>query len=253
MATRITSLEVREGVYDYASATGVAGAVEWHVNFADPRLFTAYGTGFFAQDEMQVAEHPGLGALRGWRVRPVQTHVQGLRYGRFSISISDTLSNAVYYTFSTVAQTLAGAIALLAAFVLYRLQSVNQVLVRDGERVAVPLAQLEPKANEMVELGKFQDLLDAANNADYPPGHGQAKIERARLAASLHTHTVLVEEFRFALYLTAATIVYAVAALVFAPIILRSSIVSGAVLAVGLLAFIWCIIRYVVVLRSSIV
>ena len=57
-------IEVREDVYDYASATGVAGAEEWHVNFADPRLFTAYGSGLFAQDEMQVAEHPALGALR---------------------------------------------------------------------------------------------------------------------------------------------------------------------------------------------
>lgn len=57
-------IEVREGVYDYASVTGVEGVVEWHVNFADPRLFTAYGSGLFAQDEMQVAEHPALGALR---------------------------------------------------------------------------------------------------------------------------------------------------------------------------------------------
>jgi len=57
-------VEVRERVYDYAPATGIQGAVEWHVNFADPRLFTAYGSGLFAQDEMQVAEHPALGALR---------------------------------------------------------------------------------------------------------------------------------------------------------------------------------------------
>jgi hypothetical protein len=57
-------VEVREGMYDYEPVTGIEEAVEWHVNFADPRLFTAYGTGLFAQDEMQVAEHPALGALR---------------------------------------------------------------------------------------------------------------------------------------------------------------------------------------------
>lgn len=51
MAPWTTSLGVREGMYDYAPATGVAGAVEWQVNFADPRLFTAYGSGLFAQDE----------------------------------------------------------------------------------------------------------------------------------------------------------------------------------------------------------
>ena len=38
--------------------------VEWHVNFADPRLFGYYGDAFFAQDEMQVAEHPALASLR---------------------------------------------------------------------------------------------------------------------------------------------------------------------------------------------
>jgi hypothetical protein len=43
---------------------GSGPAVEWHVNFADPRLFFGYGTSLFAQDEMQVAEHPVLGSLR---------------------------------------------------------------------------------------------------------------------------------------------------------------------------------------------
>jgi hypothetical protein len=36
---------------------------EWQVNFADPYLFIGYGSRLFAQDEMQVAEHPVLGAL----------------------------------------------------------------------------------------------------------------------------------------------------------------------------------------------
>ncbi len=54
----------RPGFYDYAPILDPAGAVEWHVNFADPHLFVAYAGPLFAQDEMQVAEHPALGALR---------------------------------------------------------------------------------------------------------------------------------------------------------------------------------------------
>lgn len=54
----------RPGFYDYAPESDLQGAVEWHVNFADPRLFGAYDSALFAQDEMQVAEHPALGALR---------------------------------------------------------------------------------------------------------------------------------------------------------------------------------------------
>jgi hypothetical protein len=48
------------GYYDYAGEqVGV-----WHVNFADPQLFVAYGSALLAQDELQAAEHPALGSIR---------------------------------------------------------------------------------------------------------------------------------------------------------------------------------------------
>ncbi|MGB7213338.1 MAG: hypothetical protein WBC97_12015 [Gemmatimonadales bacterium] len=48
----------------YAYQAALPGAVEWHVNFADPELFGHFEGPLFAQDEIQVAEHPGLGAVR---------------------------------------------------------------------------------------------------------------------------------------------------------------------------------------------
>jgi hypothetical protein len=54
---------VTPGFYDYAPIGEPEPCLEWHVNFADPELFVAYGTGLFAQDEMQAAEHPALGPL----------------------------------------------------------------------------------------------------------------------------------------------------------------------------------------------
>jgi len=42
-------------------------------------------------------------------------------------------TTALYYTFSTVAQTLAAGFAILAAFVLYRLQGMEQDLLRSNE------------------------------------------------------------------------------------------------------------------------
>lgn len=51
---------VRPAVYDYTPAAWPV----WHVNFADPQLFVAYGSPLLAQDELQVLEHPALGALR---------------------------------------------------------------------------------------------------------------------------------------------------------------------------------------------
>jgi len=54
----------REDLYDYKPAWQEGKSLEWHVNFADPHLFTAYDSSLFTQDEMQVAEHPILGSLR---------------------------------------------------------------------------------------------------------------------------------------------------------------------------------------------
>jgi len=69
-------LAVRDGFFDYEPLADAQPAVEWHLNFADPNLFYAYGSALFAQDEMQVAEHPVLGSLREVLVaegRPTRT------------------------------------------------------------------------------------------------------------------------------------------------------------------------------------
>jgi hypothetical protein len=57
-------ITIRPDYFDYLPTNDTGTALEWHVNFADPRLFAAYGSGLFAQDEMQVAEHPILGSVR---------------------------------------------------------------------------------------------------------------------------------------------------------------------------------------------
>lgn len=55
-------LEIRPDIFTYPEPA--TGAMEWHLNFADPNLFFGYGGGLFAQDEIQVAEHPALASLR---------------------------------------------------------------------------------------------------------------------------------------------------------------------------------------------
>ena len=51
-----------DGAYRYPRTE--AGVDGWHVNFADPELFAFYGGPPFAQDEIQVAEHPLLACVR---------------------------------------------------------------------------------------------------------------------------------------------------------------------------------------------
>jgi hypothetical protein len=59
-----TEFLIREDAFDYEPAREDGGEVHWYLNFADQHLFCAYGGPLFAQDEMQVAEHPVLGSLR---------------------------------------------------------------------------------------------------------------------------------------------------------------------------------------------
>lgn len=58
-----TVLEEYSGYFEY-ELSNTSNAMEWYLNFADRHLFFAYGSHLFAQDEMQVAEHPTLASLR---------------------------------------------------------------------------------------------------------------------------------------------------------------------------------------------
>lgn len=59
-----TAIEVREDVFTYDPEPPTR--VAWHLNFAHTILFVAYAGPLFAQDEMQVAEHPALASVREW-------------------------------------------------------------------------------------------------------------------------------------------------------------------------------------------
>lgn len=60
----VTRIEYREDIFQYEPTPEEAQVVEWYLNFADPNLFCAYGGPHMAQDELQMAEHPCLAALR---------------------------------------------------------------------------------------------------------------------------------------------------------------------------------------------
>lgn len=60
--TELPRVTVREDVYDYRATGG--DAVDWWMNFADASLFFGWSTGLFAQDELMIAEHPVLAAVR---------------------------------------------------------------------------------------------------------------------------------------------------------------------------------------------
>jgi hypothetical protein len=72
LGLRMTQTLVRDSYYDYLPVPGDPDTVEWHVNFADPHLFGAYGSSLLAQDEMQVMEHPPSGRHGEYTLSEIQ-------------------------------------------------------------------------------------------------------------------------------------------------------------------------------------
>jgi len=62
LPTAVPRVEVRPDVFGYGPEAD--GVVPWYLNFAHTVLFVAYGGPLLAQDELQVLEHPALGAVR---------------------------------------------------------------------------------------------------------------------------------------------------------------------------------------------
>ncbi|MCA9174821.1 MAG: hypothetical protein KDB14_10095 [Planctomycetales bacterium] len=61
-----TEIVAVKGYFRYESGDGCD---HWHMNFAHHDLFHSYGQFMFAQDEVQVAEHPSLASLRECMLR----------------------------------------------------------------------------------------------------------------------------------------------------------------------------------------
>jgi hypothetical protein len=166
------------------------------------------------------------------------------------------VENTFFYTFSTISQTLAGAIALLAGFVLYRLQLLNADIGSLAERLAgwvdgvVDRKSDEMPGNDLFLEGKYAELLVLANKARIPEGnYYRAKTERERLGALLGHKTSFVRRFYISLYLTAGLITASVLILTNAPC-LSTACWASWVLVGGALWFAGCILSYMWLLHS---
>lgn len=66
--SRLQEIIGERGYFDYEKCLENT-LMDWHLNFANGDVFSAWATSLFAQDEMQVAEHPVLAAIRAASTR----------------------------------------------------------------------------------------------------------------------------------------------------------------------------------------
>ena len=186
------------------------------------------------------------------------------------------MESTLYYTFSTIAQTLAGAIALLGAFILYRLQKLNSGLDDHAKFIRKQYSEEEDLVflNSFIVKGQYKKFLkyaranpivtsDPAGAARPDPSvveasavgtdEGQSYLVdvQAKMKELLVLRKSLIRSFSVSLLLTVSLIAASVIALAVTPRLnARSDFRSGSLM----LAIVWflaCLISYVSLLRKS--
>jgi hypothetical protein len=169
-------------------------------------------------------------------------------------------STTVYYTFSTVSQTLAGAVGLLAAFIIIRLGALRAAL----HEKALILSQtvdhgdpaLEQEAYRLFATGDDAALVRLCRSQ---PGHwnsityGQhvsgAHLPIAeRLIAQMHG---VIVRLWVALGLTAVTIVGSVIVLSMTPLVVSVNL-HRQVLTLAVVATVVCVLSYIEAIRHGV-
>ena len=132
--------------------------------------------------------------------------------------------NALYYTFSTVAQTLGGAIALLGAFVFYRLQGLNSSIshIVTQQILQHDFGQTRPKLDELNAQGKHDDFLKEVRLSSASVGPEHLRTPIARLDELVAAKSSLLASFRLSLNLTVTATALSVTFLACAPYILNN-------------------------------
>ena len=76
------------------------------------------------------------------------------------------MENGLLYTFSTIAQALGGAFALLSAFALYKFQSLKEMMHRDADMISTIwiAPQNGPIYRRMIANGDYEAVADLAEH-----------------------------------------------------------------------------------------
>ncbi len=137
------------------------------------------------------------------------------------------MENALFYTFSTISQTLAGAISLLAGFVLFQLQTHNAELNRIGEQLAhwIERVRIDSPTQATSEIyapnlciqGKYTELLVLAGQIEVTTLYHQASAVQGVLAQRLKEKSALIRRFIYSLLLTIGLVVCSVILLMVTP------------------------------------
>jgi hypothetical protein len=168
------------------------------------------------------------------------------------------MENTLYYTFSTIAQTLAGAIALLGAFILYRLQKVNSGLDDHAKFIRKQFSEEEDLVflNSFIVKGEYKKFLKYIRAKAGGVGINQEEQSyltdvQEKMQELLAFRKSLIRRFTVSLFLTVSLIAASVIALAVTPSLNARTDLRSASLGLAIVWFLGCLISYVSLLRKS--
>ena len=161
--------------------------------------------------------------------------------------------NSIYYTFSTIAQALAGAIGLLGAFVLFRLQALSTEIESDASRIAGAIDQFQGHgfAESQLHGSQYLELLQVWAKTTFPSGFYLCERERARLPILLSKKDSLVRRFKTAFYLTIGLIMLSVSILAVAERLIGYPSLVPVIFVLGLVGLAVCLYSYISLMLES--
>jgi hypothetical protein len=165
------------------------------------------------------------------------------------------MESALYYTFSTIAQTLAAAIAVLGAFALYRLQSMNAELSERSSTLAkAPAGARGHGVREMHVHGRYEEVLESIE--DFDPGataefNYQVTAARERLSTLLRQRRSMRRYLNIAFWVSAGLLTSSLIMIATAPKIATMPHAPAIALTVGIVWFVVCIGTYAKLIWSS--
>jgi hypothetical protein len=154
------------------------------------------------------------------------------------------MENALLYTFSTIAQTLGGAIALLSAFVLYRFQSLDSIFEKEAKVLRTDFAMRNGNVAEFDQLesvGDYQRILEIVK----AQGERLLSIPAfKRLKHGIHQKAKITDAFMAAVSSTGAGMMLSIIVLPVTHIVVARPLACDFLLLVGVLIFGVCIWMY---------
>jgi hypothetical protein len=153
-----------------------------------------------------------------------------------------SMDNAMYYTLSTISQTLAGALAVLVAVVLLRLQQCDTTLAKGEDLFFSNILNNLDAWRVFLEEGSNQVTARGFEMPKAPDPRTLVACEAARVA--LRTRRQIIKRLRVSLGLTIPTIGLCIIALPFTPRLADVACLAMSVLAISVLLSLGCLGMY---------